>query len=236
MSVDIEDILICYTKLFSNEDIDKDLAKQVVKYSKKLLKRGWKEDQITRRLCMYHKKKGNDVEINNVFGNLFSGRTPPLKKDDNLIEDKRYYHKELTNTPKSRRNINVRDGNIEIDSPPFYSFNREEYTLDDLLKYYMSKVDDDLINDRVKKYNRKVLSNTVEVRDLDLILFTIDYMEKLSKNSVMDFPSSASKLMNNFQEGKKYYKNVKNNISDKLHPFYKAYIKMLNRNEGDSNE
>ena len=235
MNQDMEDILICYAKLFSNNDIDKGTAKKLLKYSKKLIKRGWREDQITRRFCIYHKNKGKNISINSMFNSLFKGKTPPFKKEDNLLEDKIYYHKELRKTPKNRRNINVRNYKVEIDNPPFYMFNVEEYKLEDMLKYYMNKVDNELINNRLKNYNRKVLKNTSEMRDIDLILFTIDYMEKLSKNSVIDFPSSASKLMNHFQDGRKYYNNVKNNMSDDLHPFYKAYLKMIDK-EGDSND
>ncbi|MFW6016046.1 MAG: hypothetical protein ACOCRK_06375, partial [bacterium] len=199
--MDTGDVLICYSKLFASKDIDKNTAKKVVKYTKELLKRGWKEDQITRRLCMFHKNKGK-ANIDIIFKKLFKGKKAPFKRENNLLKDKRYYHKELVNTPKKRRNINVRGGYIEIEDPPFYMYNIEIYTLDNLLDYYCNKVNSEYLNNRLKKYNKKVLKNTVSSRDLDLILFTIDYLHKLCKEKSIEFPSSSSKLINYFQEGR----------------------------------
>jgi len=225
--VEIEDVIICYAKLFEDNDISRKKAKKLIKYTKELVKRGWKIDQITRKICSYHNKKGQENDIDKVFSTIFKGKKAPLKRENNLLEDKRYYHSELIRTSSKRRNINVRNGEVQVEDPPFYLYNVEIYRLENLLSYYMEYVNREDITDRLKKYNKKVLENTVNTRDLDLILFTIDYIRKSSGRSSISFPSSARKLINYFQEGREYYNNVKKNLPDKLHPFYKAYIEKV---------
>ena len=225
--MNLKHIGICFFKLFyPNKTPPKKHLKKILKEGEYLTNRGWTVSNITNRLVKLHKDQP-DINIKSLFQIIKKTKTPPLKKDKNILKDKFYYHSILQKT-SSPTKIVVDDDNGKIirKTEPFYLENIECFTLKHLTKYFHKEMK---IKDKnLLRLNYGGFRKIINDYDLDLLLFTINVSKKELINNDRKLLKNYSQLFNYTDEGIKRLKQAKNLSSNKVVPYYKSYIKKNN--------
>jgi hypothetical protein len=221
--VKIDDIVRCFFLVLHPKTVpSKKYVKQIYDESKDLLSQGWTIANITNRIVSCDINSIEGVQSLNDVPYLNS--TPPLKKPNNLLEDKFYYNSRLHKISEpASLDISI-EGKIIEKKEPFYLELVESFTAEDLVQHFYERLDikdkDETLYDR----NKKRINGYLKSYDLDLLLFTIDEIKRLGSVENWD-TKVAESIIYYTKEGKKRMENVKNSSSGKVHPFYKAYLK-----------
>lgn len=218
--MNLSDVATCYFKYFKGrKPKDREEFNDIISQARYLVKKGWTISNITNRIVMAdYKEEVNPGEVENLRDIPYFGATPPLFREDNLLEDRFYYHPELQKV-SGPVEINIKlNGGIEEKEEEFYLEMEEVYTLEDLLDYFMRKTDsEEVLRDRNKNYLKKYLSRY----DLEHILFAIDAVASEEHIDVVH----AGIIANYLQRGKRRYKQAKNYSNEIIYPYYRAYFK-----------
>lgn len=218
----IEDIVICFFKvLFPGITPNKEQVKNIYIQSNELLQKGWTISNITNRIVMADKNNIKNIKSLNDIPYL--KKKPVLTFENNLIEDKFYYHYILHKTPEPSIVEVAINGEIIKKSHPFYLELVEFFTLNDLCDYFHNKLK--ITDKNVYEANKKKINKLLDSYKLDLILFTIDVIYNKMQEEGWT-AKVAETIIYNVDEGKERLKAVINNSSGQIKPYYKAYLRL----------
>jgi hypothetical protein len=171
LTVSIYDLVHEYIRIFfKNEKVKKEKKKRIHNEIKELLAKGWCADELMEGFKAY-KKKYPDAKTTLVT-TMFTMRA---KKKKNLLKPgKFYYHNDLRLTSRPpRKEIDYDSGEIKTISEPYFLEMRADYTIDDLVNYYIKQFRlNPHPNDR-KRY-RGSLQYLLKQESLETLLFMID--------------------------------------------------------------
>lgn len=227
MCMNIDDIAICFFKVLKPRSIPtKNSLKKILGEGKRLINNGWTVQQITDRIVeadMY--TKHSDDMYHSLFDipSFKEKEEPPFNKDNNLLEDKFYYHHRLHSIPEPNEIKIDTEGKIHKKSQPFYLEIIEYFDLDNLTKYFHKKMNiDDKVKYRDNKYTLKYLNNNY---GLDLLLFSIDEAYNYLKDKNYRMYSNAKRILNHTEDAYERINMIKETGSNKVKPYYRAYLK-----------
>lgn len=219
----IDDIVRCFfLVLLPNTTPSKKYVKEIYNEAKAFLNKGWTISNITNRIVSCDI---NDLEgVCNLKDIPYLNCTPPLKKPNNLLENRFYYNSRLHKISEpASLDISI-EGKIIENKEPFYLELVETFTLDDLVEHFYTKLSIKDKDETLYNRNKKRIAGYLKSYDLDLLLFTIDEIKRLGSAENWD-TKVAESIIYYTKEGKKRMENAKNSSSGKIHPFYKAYLK-----------
>jgi len=226
----LKDVAACFFKvLYPNYIPSKNELIQICKQAEVLLRKGWTMPNITNRIIsFYENNKHYNYNVRNLYQVVSPKETPPLFLKGNLLQNRFYYHSRLQRVPKPTEIVVTEDGDIVKKSEPFYLEMIEYFSLEDLTNYFHEKMK---INDsNIYRLNRGGFNKIIHDYSLDLLLFTIDTAYREKSNENRSLLVNYSELYSYLDKGISALKFSKEHSTNKIVPYYRAYLKM--REEG----
>lgn len=216
----VDDVVICYFKVLQPGRIpDKQHVKQVFEQVRNLKEKGWTYQQICNRII---KIDQSGSKLNDTLSSYLSNETPPYNRNNNLLEDKFYYHHRLHIVPEPNEIRISTEGEVTKKSHPFYLEIVEFFTIKDLTNYFHNKMG---LKDSIKfRENKNTLSYLANNYSLDLLLFSIDQAYNFLKDNNYRMYSNVRKILNHIADGEDVLNQVKGISKGKVIPYYKAYL------------
>lgn len=227
----LKDIATCFFKvLYPGYIPTKDELIHICKEGEFLLRKGWTVTNITNKIInFYENNKYQNYNIKSLYQVVSPRETPPLFLQGNLLKNEFYYHTRLQRLPKPTEVIITEDGDIIRKTEPFYLEMIEYFSIDDLTNYFHEKMQ---INDsNIYRLNRGGFNKIINNYSLDLLLFTIDVAFRDRKDKDLSLLINYSELYNYLDLGKSALNFSRNNSTNKIVPYYRAYLKMRERGE-----
>ena len=220
----VDDVIKCFFKIFyPNSNVNTNILRKVYDQANMLYDNGWTYQQICNRLVSYYKDNPEN-KISNLLQIESFKDTPPYKKENNLLDYKFYYHKELQRRSEPNEIEVTIDGEIKKKRYPYYLEMVDMYTTDDLLNYFkksMGKTDSDMRD----KDNKKSLYYLQKNYSLDIALFSIDHAKNVLKEKNYRMYSNAKRILDHVDDGIELLNDVKDVSPGEIVPYYKTFIK-----------
>ena len=197
--------------------------KDVLREAQKLNKEGWRYQDICNKIVEYDKNNATNTKPTSLYDIwYFNEQTPPLKEENNLLEEKFYYHNRLQSKPQSPRIYIDEEGNVQEDRDKYYLEIVDKFTLKDLNNYFTStmSIEDEMIQNE----NYSTLEYMVNNYNIDLLLFTIDQTYNILNSKEYRLYKNISKIVQYIDEGESQYQKAKEAQKGKIVPFYRAYL------------
>lgn len=217
-----DEVVKCFFKIFYNDqDVDSSHIKDIYIEAETYHKKGWRYQDICNGIVYHHKQKNDRPEsISDI--NILNIKTPPLKKEGNLLKDRFYFHRRLHNQSKASSIHIDNDGKLIKKEYPFYLEIVNYFSIEDINNYFISKMK---INDKMMiDKNKKTISYMVNNYELDIILFSIDYAYNFLESKNYKKFRNIRNLVDYIDSGIDLLNEVKNVSIDHVHPYYKAYL------------